>query len=106
MLYRMALKLSGFDVVDVEDGLDALQYLECERPDAIVLDLGLPRVGGRDVHRELRAHAETSSIPVVIITGGDTSGLNEAELACLIRKPVSAEALVEAVERCLRVSGR
>ena len=100
--YRHTLKYAGYAVVAVEDGLDALGWLEQEVPALIVLDLTLLRVSGRDVQRELRAHAETRDIPIVVVTGDDTSDLNRNELACVLQKPVTEATLVEAVERCLK----
>lgn len=100
--YRTALKTGGFEAVGVEDGIDALRWLELHAPDVIVLDLGLVRVHGRDVHRELRADAETRKIPVVVVTGGNAHDIDKTEVACILLKPVTADTLVEAVENCLR----
>jgi DNA-binding response OmpR family regulator len=102
--YRTTLRHADFRVVAVEDGLDALTWIEQHTPDIIVLDLALLRVSGRDVQRELRAHAETRDIPIVVVTGDDTSDLNRRELACVLQKPVTGEALVETVDRCLKKS--
>ena len=100
--YRVTLRYAGYAVVAVEDGLDALGWLEQHTPDIIVLDLTLVRVSGRDLQRELRAHAETRDIPIVVVTGDDTSDLNRSELACVLHKPVTGAALVEVVGRCLK----
>jgi chemosensory pili system protein ChpA (sensor histidine kinase/response regulator) len=100
--YRTTLRYAGYSVVAVEDGVDALTWIEQHTPDIIVLDLALVRVSGRDVQRELRAHAETRDIPIVVVTGDETSDLNKRELACLLHKPVTGEALVDVVERCLK----
>jgi DNA-binding response OmpR family regulator len=102
--YRTTLRHADFRVVAVEDGLDALTWIEQHTPDIIVLDLALLRVSGRDVQRELRAHAETRDIPIVVVTGDDTSDLNRRELACVLQKPVTGEELVETVDRCLKKS--
>lgn len=102
-LYRMALVAQGYAVVAVADGLDALRQIEGSvLPTAVLLDLDLPRVGGRDVYRELRARADTSTIPVLIVTGSDTSDLNPADFRCILKKPISVENLVSAVADCLR----
>lgn len=100
--YRTTLRYAGYSVVAVEDGLDALGWLEQHVPAIIVLDLRLVRVSGRDLQRELRAHAETRDIPIVVVTGDDTSDLNRNELACVLHKPVPGAALVDVVERCLK----
>jgi two-component system phosphate regulon response regulator PhoB len=102
--YRTTLRHADYRVIAVEDGLDALTWIEQHTPDIIVLDLALLRVSGRDVQRELRAHAETRDIPIVVVTGDDTSDLNRRELACVLNKPVTGDALVEVVDRCLKRS--
>jgi DNA-binding response OmpR family regulator len=99
--YRTALTLEGFAVVTAEDGFDALRRVEVTPPDAIVLDLGLPRLDGRDVARELTSNASTQHIPIVVVTGESTE-LNEADFDCVLRKPVSPEMLITAVQNCLR----
>jgi DNA-binding response OmpR family regulator len=100
-LYRAALQLEGYVVIAVEDGLDALRYIDTNTPSAIVLDLELPRLGGRDVQREL-ASMGTNDIPIIIVTGGDTSDLNSRDFACILRKPLDPETIVSAVRKCLR----
>src|SRR5688572_16452046 len=67
--YRDVLRAARYAVVAVADGLDALHYVERERPDVMVLDLGLPRVSGWDVYRELRARPDTQNLPIIIVTG-------------------------------------
>jgi DNA-binding response OmpR family regulator len=101
VLYRTALQIDGFTVVTVGDGIDALRHIDDERPDVVVLDLGLPRLGGRDVHREIASRADTRDIPIVIVTGSDAPDLKPKDFACILRKPFATDALVSAVRRCL-----
>ena len=98
-LYRLALSLSDFAVHACEDGIQALHYLEQERPDLIILDLNLPRVPGTMVYEELMAHSETANIPIVVVTG--MYGVPEMPGALVLRKPVSAEELTRTVARIL-----
>jgi CheY-like chemotaxis protein len=101
-LYRSALRGAGYTVVAVADGLDALRRVEWEAPDAVVLDLALPRLGGRDVQKELKSAPDTKHIPIVVVSGSDTSDLDPDDFACVLNKPVSVDALVAAVQNCLR----
>src|SRR6185436_1797482 len=80
-LYRSTLRSAGYAVVAVEDGIDALRRVERGRPDAVVLDLGLPRLNGRDVKRELKSRPDTEHIPVVVVSGNDTSDLDPQDFA-------------------------
>ena len=104
-LYRTALTVEGFAVVTAEDGFDALRSVDLRRPDAIVLDLGLPRLNGRDVARELTANAGTQRIPIVVVTG-EAAELKEADFDCVLRKPVTSDQLIDAVRNCLRNAKR
>ena len=99
--YRSALQFAGFAAIAVEDGLSALQHIDSAMPRAVVLDLALPRLPGLDVQQELKARPETQHIPIVIVSGTDTSGLDPSDFACILHKPVSAAELIAAVERCV-----
>ena len=106
-LYRSALSVEGYAVVAVEDGLDALRLLDgAILPAAVVLDLGLPRLRGRDVYQELKARTETRMIPILVVTGGDATDLDPADFACIIKKPVSIDALLDAIAQCIRQTRR
>ena len=101
---RVALELRGFSVEVAVDGLGALQVIEDgPRPQLIVLDLGLPRVGGFEVARELAANAATANIPIIIVTGS-TDSFDEQPFAAVLRKPVSPDHIAFVVERTLRRS--
>ena len=67
-MYRATLASAGFSVVAVEDGIDALRYMDGHTPNLVVLDLGLPRLGGEDVRRELASRPDTRDIPIVVVT--------------------------------------
>ena len=83
-LYRATLVAAGFSVVAVEDGVEALRYMDGHTPSLVVLDLGLPRLGGEDVRRELASRSDTRDIPVVIVTGADTHHLRKTDVDSII----------------------
>jgi CheY-like chemotaxis protein len=101
-LYRSTLRAAGYAVVGVEDGLEALKVVDVGKPRAVVLDLGLPRLGGREVSKELRSNATTRDIPVMVVTGTDTSDLDATQFACVLKKPINPADLVDAVQKCVR----
>ncbi len=66
---RSGLGQAGFAVAWVQDGEEALHALATQRFDAVVLDLGLPKVGGLELLRRLRAKQDP--VPVLILTAQD-----------------------------------
>jgi DNA-binding response OmpR family regulator len=104
--YRQVLMISGYTVIAVEDGIDALRRIETDPPDLVILDIELPRLDGRDVQQELAAHTATRHIPIMVVSGTETGTLDPAAFVCILRKPVTAERLVAAVDDCLRHAAR
>ena len=103
--YRHAIKAAGYEVAAVADGLAALRRLDIEMPDAIVLDLLLPRLGGLDVFQELQANPDTRKIPVIAVTGADhLLSVDTTEFHYFLRKPVSPELLVATIDQALKRS--
>src|SRR5215212_2065349 len=99
-LFRTALTLAGYDVVEAGDGFEALQRIDHSPPDLVLLDLLLPGVSGVVVRQEIAAHATTRDIPIVVVTGS-ALGQGTLNVACFLRKPVSPEQLIETVRSCL-----
>ena len=98
----IALSLAGFVVQQASDCPAAIREMELHTPDAVVLDPMLPGIDGFAVY-ERAATAAGGPIPVVIVTESslDVSGI---KAACVLRKPVSPDSVVRAVEKCLSSS--
>lgn len=103
-LVRAALEAVGHTVLEAGDGVVGLQLAKLERPDLILLDLSLPRMGGLEVARNLQQDSQVSSIPVVYLTGL----IPEAEAALasfrpssVLAKPFSPNLLVKRVASAL-----
>lgn len=99
-MYRTALSFAGYDVIEAHDGPGALNVLEQQTADLVILDLMLPTLSGLAVQQEIASHAGTRHIPIVIITGSDLR-LDDVNVPCILRKPVSPELLVSTVRTCL-----
>ena len=88
------------------DGLAALRIIEeGPRPQLVVLDLVLPRVGGLEFARELASNAATRNIPIVVVTGS-IEQFDERPFAAVSRKPVTADQIAFIVERTLKRQAR
>jgi len=70
-LLRIRLEQRGFNVMCVYSGSQALAGLEKQKPDLILLDIGMPEMNGFEVLRRLKAAPETSSIPVILLSALD-----------------------------------
>ena len=73
------LKADGYEVIEAENGLQALQKLEDHSPELILLDLMMPVMDGFAFLHELRSRPEWQKIPVMVITAKDLSQ-NERQL--------------------------
>ena len=97
----------GFEVVEVDSGEAALQLASGgPAADLMILDLGLPGIGGQDVLRILRKQPSTLRLPVVILTGSEDESL-EATLFDdgaddYLRKPIDPMRFVSRVKAVLR----
>lgn len=86
-----ALSVAGLDVVVALDGVEGLERLrEGARPAAILLDLRLPRLGGEDFLREVRADPRFEHVPVITMTAGDDE-TDDREVLAHLRKPFDLE---------------
>jgi DNA-binding response OmpR family regulator len=106
-LARDYLEHAGFRVVAATDGRAALEAASTERPDLLVLDLGLPGMDGLDVARELR---RSSDVPIVMLTARDDEfdrvlGL-ELGADDYVTKPFSPRELAARVKAVLRRTSR
>lgn len=102
-LVRDYLEHAGFDVTVAGDGDAAVASVRGNRPDLVVLDLGLPSRDGLDVARELR---RSTSVPIVMLTarGDETDRVVGLELGAddYVVKPFSPKELVARVRAVLR----
>ncbi len=108
-LLRVTFEGASIDVVEAESGEEALALLGGNLPDAVVLDLRLPGIGGADLCRRLRRDDATRELPIVVLSGGDS---DELERACkagadeVIGKPFSPLELLFIVEGLIGREGR
>ena len=100
-LVRTTFEAVDVDVEEAEDGIVARTLVTDRRPDAIVLDLTMPGVTGFDLCRELKADGDTSTIPIVLLTGDMASeeDARDAGADAFMRKPFSPLELLAVVER-------
>lgn len=99
------LEKSGHVVVCAGDGVEALEMLEIELPDLVLLDITMPRMDGYEVCKQIRANPQAKDLPVVMISGKD--GFFDkvrgrmAGSTGYVTKPFGPETLMKALETYL-----
>lgn len=95
------LKAHGYDVVSANDGASAMTVTRKEKPDVILLDLGLPAGDGFVVLDRLKKLDFSFGIPVIVVSARDPianrAGALEAGAACYLQKPVKTDELLHAL---------
>lgn len=100
------LKKSGLKVAIARDGQEALDYLEKFSPDAVILDIVMPRMNGYEVCRQLKSNPKTKDIPVILCsTKGEEFdrywGLRQGADAYIV-KPFQPAELIGTLKQLLR----
>jgi type II secretory ATPase GspE/PulE/Tfp pilus assembly ATPase PilB-like protein/CheY-like chemotaxis protein len=99
------LEREGYTIVEARDGVQALDEVDRQAPDVIILDLNLPGLDGYGVLQQLRSRTATRHIPVVVLTakGDEDNEVRVFELGAddFITKPFRARALTARLEAVL-----
>ncbi len=98
------LEDSGYEVMAASDGQEGLQKINKEKPDLIILDIGMPRMDGYTLMRELKSNADFKSIPVIVLTArGQMQDLFKMEgVKDYMTKPFKSEELLERIKKLLK----
>ncbi len=101
---RTSLTAQGYDIVEVEDGVKALDEVRRMSPDVLVLDLGLPGMDGLEVIRRLRGGGAT--LPIIVLSSrADEAGKVEAlDLGAddYVTKPFGVDELLARIRAAMR----
>ena len=99
-LLRAALDAAGSRLLEAADGHEALDLAWQERPDLVVLDVGLPMLSGIDVCRVLKTHLPPPR--VLLITGnGYANGVDRCGADAVFAKPFDPAAILQEARRLL-----
>ena len=108
-LVRYHLKKAKYKVISATDGAEGLDLATTEGPDAIILDVMLPKLNGFEVAKRLRAEERTRSIPLLILSakGEAESRIKGLELGAddYLSKPFSPKELILRVQGLIRRRG-
>lgn len=100
------LKKSGLKVAVANDGVEALEQMQQNRPDLVVLDIVMPNMNGYEVCRRLKADPKTQNVPVVMCSSKGEEfdrywGMKQGADA-YIAKPFQPTELIGTVKQLLR----
>jgi len=102
-LVEVNLARAGYQVVTAFDGREALQKVEAEKPDLVVLDVMMPYMDGFEVLRNLKANPVTAEIPVIMLTAkaqdADVFRGWQSGVDCYLTKPFNPMELLTFVKR-------
>ena len=105
-MISMILEPEGYEVVMAENGIQALEKVESDDPDLILLDVMMPELDGFAACNKLKSSPESRGIPIVLLTGVakqitktkyPIDGVLRAEAEEYLEKPVDPEELLRVV---------
>jgi len=101
-------RIRGLQVIEADDGVDALRKLTAQRPDIILTDINMPIMDGLKLVKRVRSDELLKTIPIVIIT---TEGADEDRQRALalganayITKPIQAPQVIAKVKELLKLT--
>ncbi len=108
LLCRMNLRHAGYEVLEADGGEHGVALANERTPDAVILDLMMPRFDGHEVLRRLRATPASAEVPVLVLTA---DGRIDSHRACyalgadaVVTKPFMPESLTDGVARLISMS--
>jgi CheY-like chemotaxis protein len=105
-LLLQALLGDRYDLVEFDNGAEALAGMSVSLPDLVLLDISLPGMDGNEILSRIRGNERLRPLPVIALTAHAMSGDREKYLSAgfddYITKPIVDETLlIEAIERCV-----
>ena len=104
-ILRDLLGNAGYDLVEAENGEQALAVVANQRPDLILMDIQLPIMDGYEATRRIRANPDMKNIPIIAVTSYALTGDDAKALAvgcnAYVTKPYSPRALLAKVREYL-----
>ena len=102
-LFRDLLQVSGYSIIEANDGKQGVELARAKKPDLILMDIQMPEMDGLEATRILKADATTSNIPVIALTSyamkGDREKMLEAGFDGYLSKPIDIKELLGEVAK-------
>jgi two-component system, cell cycle response regulator DivK len=108
-IYSTILRHLGFEVIEAQDGIQAVALARSEHPDLILMDISIPGIDGWEATRILRQDPSTHGIPIIALTAhalaDDRKRATEAGFTSYLAKPIEPHAVVAEVRRWIGRKG-
>jgi two-component system cell cycle response regulator DivK len=105
-ILRDLLASTDYEIMEAENGLEALAAVAKHRPDLILMDIQLPILDGYEATRRIKADPELRSIPIIAVTSyalsGDEAKAREAGCDAYVPKPYSPRQLLAKINEFLK----
>jgi DNA-binding response OmpR family regulator len=107
MALKVRLRANHFETVSASDGYSAIALAQKERPDLVILDLGLPAGDGYVVLKRMQQSDSLSDIPIIVLTARDPQTNEDRSLdagaTAFFQKPVDNNELLEMIRASLHL---
>ena len=105
-ILRDLLANAGFEMIEAEDGVQAIAAASEHRPDLILMDIQLPMLDGYEATRRIKADPALAAIPIIVVTSyalsGDEDKAKAAGCDAYVAKPYSPRALLAKINEYLQ----
>jgi two-component system, cell cycle response regulator DivK len=104
-IYSTLLRHLGYDVIEAQNGVQAIELARSERPDLVLMDISIPEMDGWEATRILRGDPVTKDIPIVALTAhaleDDRERAAEVGFSSYLAKPIEPRAVLAEVRRLI-----
>jgi len=105
-ILRDLLANAGYEMIEAEDGKQAIELAASHRPDLILMDIQLPLVDGYEATRRLKADPSLMNIPIIVVTSyalsGDEEKARRAGCDAYVAKPYSPRVLLAKIREYMQ----
>jgi DNA-binding response OmpR family regulator len=109
-MLRTVLEMSGFSVLEADDGMKAVLLTKRELPDIVLMDFCLPVLDGLTALQLIRSHEEAAKTPVIFLSGhaepGPRQAVSKAGVDDFLVKPVDLDKMLRLIELRLPTAAR
>jgi len=104
-LFEIILRLKGFRLTRATNGVQAQQLISKERPDLVIMDVGLPDMDGIELAERIRHDHANADLPIVCVTGHampeDVARAGSAGVSRYLTKPINTRTFAHEIKEIL-----